>query len=367
MINLSSQQLASINQIQFRFCDPQLGEKYNANTLFSFLFDIEAPKGSNNIDLNSVTIVNIPHDVMLRIRKTLLTVMSTECSDANERENLPRWCESFIFMDSRGRRLRNSSNIRDVILETVNAKETHLSILIDSSACQTTITAPPKTKTVFDSRSVSGAKSPLLRRPPLAPTYSMSPSKAYTSIRVGNSTPTKQIKAVGYYRKAPNDIMTVDGEDDRSEFMKVDSPSLSTKEWSFLDGLIDESVGADVLILAEPEDYSPFLGVTDDDGLLPAMIAGSIESRDDENGSKDHDMKVSDDDIIADDGIDEKDTHCFLLPSFFDETTSLIATSKEGFCFEDCSSLFNEHERDMLDILQSVMDVVDDTIMDVCD
>ncbi|KAG7347984.1 hypothetical protein IV203_016689 [Nitzschia inconspicua] len=390
MLTLSSQQLALVNKVKFRFCDPHLGEKYNVETLASSLFEIAEPKGSVKVIANSLSIVSIPQDVMYRMRKTLLSAMSSSCMDPIERVYLSKWCDSFIFMNSRGKAIRHSSHVREAIVEAAHAKETSVSIIIDSSACVKIPKrfAPIATASTNPSTARSSILSTPLRRslrnevaadvtstigrPPLAPKsgnspimqsarkkspFKLSPCIKKTlplslTLASNEEVPSSKIKILSVSNIA------IDEDKDDEEMIDVEPIPLNALHndnvHSFsMDDLLEDFVNGDALMLAYPDadDISPFLvSADDDDGLLPFNVSfhsmidcgpTSPERKDDNTTNN---------------------THCFLLPSFFDESTSLTASHCDN-CLGD-SSLFNSQERDMLQLLQSVVDIVDSTILD---
>jgi hypothetical protein len=413
VMTLSSQQLAFINKIQFRFCDQQLGKKYNVDTLASFLFDTAEPKGSTTVNADHLSIISIPHDVMFRIRKTLLSVMNLQCTDPIERQYLHDWCDYSIFMDSRGRTIRHASHVREVIAEAVIVKES-IYITIDSSACiklpkenasssssSTTssdaasgdagltdgatasrgTTAGWSTSMRRSPRTVITTTSPSsFRRPPLAPRHNVvSPTKkdmSCSNIIIKKKSP---IKISDHLKKTLSLPLTENGwninDDADNDGSKKEKPEHDSNEncaYSFgqdksfnLEDLIDDCMG-DSLLVAEPEDISPFLLSNDDDGLLssPMEITSFHHIMDNDFSTSSPDKEHCDVNKERNGVNDNNNTHCFLLPSFFDESTSLMTTTGSGCCIDD-SSLFHEHERDMVAILQSVMDIVDDTTMNV--
>jgi hypothetical protein len=399
VMSLSSQELASINKIEFRFCDQYLGKKYNVDTLASFLFDIAESDGSTKVDkTDTLSIISIPQDVMFRMRKTLLSVMNFECTDPVERQYLQKWCDSFIFMDPRGKAIRHSNHVREAVAEAVHAKESILHIMIDSSACvkipkdtavatvanislvttlraSTSITRSPRT--VLTAPSDCG-------RPPLAPKHNVvSPAKKNLNYNIMKKSPIKISDALKSILPLPlteKDVLgsscnlslssntsTMDIDDCNKDCEKKKPEHDSNEnhvctlvqEKSFnLEDLIDDCV-----LVAEPEDISPFLVSSDDDGLLSSVMQmtgfASIMDNDFVYPSP---IKGPYD--VHNEGNGSTDTHCYLLPSFFDESTSLMSTSGSCGCMDD-SCLFDEHERDMAAILQSIMDIVEDTTMEV--
>ncbi|KAG7368655.1 hypothetical protein IV203_031398 [Nitzschia inconspicua] len=391
MLTLSSQQLALVKKVKFRFCDPQLGEKYNVETLASSLFEIAEPKGSVKVNADSLSIVSIPQDVMYRMRKTLLSAMSSSCMDPIERVYLSKWCDSFIFMSSRGKAIRHSSHVREAIVEAAHAKEASVSIIIDSSACvkipkrfapiaaastnaltaRSSILSTPLRRS--HSNEVAADVTSTIGRPPLAPKSGNSPIKQSATKKspfklspcikktlplsltlVSNEeVPSSKMKILSVSNIA------IDEDKEDEEMIDVEPIPLNALHndknvHSFsMEDLLEDCVNGDALMLAYPdaEDISPFLvSAHDDDGLLPFNVSfhSMIECGPTSPERKDDNTT--------------NNTHCFLLPSFFDESTSLTASHCDN-CLGD-SSLFNAQERDMLQLLQSVVDIVDSTILD---
>lgn len=387
MLELSSQQLASINKIQFRFCDPQLGTKYNVDTLASVLFDIVEPKGSTKVDADSASIVSIPQDVMYRMRKTLLSVMSFECTDVVERHYLGKWCDSFVFMSARGKAIRHSTHVQEAFAEAVYARESALTIIIDSSTC---VKIPRSSEAVVASPVLPvapKATTPLRRssrnhkgRPPLAPKNVNSSIKKFNNDKspLKFSDVLKRILPLSLASDAEDcddcllnisslsaTSMEID-DPDELEMTDVEPIPLSVSHntnvnGSFnMEGLLEDCgvvIGGDVLVLAEPtEDISPFLPSSDmeDDFLLSTNSSFLKDDESDEPVSPER--KV---DLIE----DACDTHCHLLPSFFDSVS--LSAVNGSCCLDDASSLLNPEERHTLDIVTSMAMSLDPSIFGV--
>lgn len=378
MESFNTDQLASIKKIQLRFVDRKLGTKYDADCpTIRVLFEINNDTGI------------VPQDVMDHLRETLFIHMDYECTEEAERKQLRAWTQNFIFMTGKGKRMRNSSHVREAIADAIKADETALPIYIDSTCCNTTVLlTSPRRKSVKTMvavttgdaevtpvnpttvRADTTAKS-VRSRPPLAPKN----MNAKASV---SSQAKKSLKKVLLNKEAPPFMPSMPTPmDDHVVVMKSSTSSGETVQEGdqFLDkttsaadaikkqdgaedegfdmnALLEGCMVEDALMLAEtePDDYSPLLVEQGDDvDFLSTMIV----SDDDSSKAK------------ASDGEDEPldmdmESHAYLLPSFFDESTSLMATtSNGGVDMENGSSLFNETERN---ILQSALDIIGDDI-----
>jgi hypothetical protein len=369
MMTLSSQQLASITKVQFRFADPKLA-KYNADTLANFLFDFADPKGTSTLN-DGTSIVTIPQDVMFRTRRTILSIMKFEALDLVELRLLTTWCDAFIFMNSRGKAIRHARHVMAAISEAVEAKETSLTFIIDSSACDlvTASTAATATSSPLPAVSTPIRRSPRTRgRPPLAPKNG-SPVKEAESPNKKNTNSSPMTMADVLKKNlplpltpdagpsktkistSPSSTMDFDHEDDDDTDMEPIPWSPTARDDSFnMDEMLEDCCG-DLVILTEPED-----SLLQMENNHPMEYESFYASPFKQEGIPEGYSKGA-------------NTHCFLLPSFFDAGSSLSATTTLTDCYLNDSSLFNDQERNMVALLHSVMEVCDETILQVtnCD
>jgi hypothetical protein len=382
MQSFSTEQIASIKKIQLRFVDRKLGNKYDADCSFvRVLFETNGDTAT------------VPQDVMDRLRERVFVLMDNECTNEAERKHLRLWTQNFIFMTSKGKRMRNSRHVREAIADAIKADEATLPVFIDSSSCNTAVVVtPPRRKSVKTvamtvavdttplnpTKAMSVTVTKLSRsRPPLAP-------KALNVNASASSQAKRSLKNVLNKEAAPfqPSMATLDALDKAAKkntdnggvVMKSTTtpeddmfPDKTTSVLNVITGndqeifaddeydedfdlkaLLEGCLGEDVLMLTEPDDYSPL--IVEKEGGVSFLTSVIVYGEDATT-------------VIASavsDGEDEPfvEDHSYLLPSFFDESMSLMTATSNGCVdMEGGSSLFNETERN---ILQSALEIIGD-------